>query len=181
MDIGAIFLLVSVGILIGLFVARPFMERRRVFPNGGDDQELSSLLAERDRLIGALQELDFDQTLGKIPAEDYPAMRANLLKRAADILRQLDILKPQAAAGPVLEPGLSHDDAESRVEAVIAERRADAAVETTKKQDITDDDLEELLAARRSVRKEKSGGFCPNCGKPILRSDRFCSACGKAV
>ena len=181
MDIGAIFLLISVTILTGLFVARPFMERLRVSNSAGNNQELSSLLAERDRLIGALQELDFDHTLGKIPTEDYPAMRANLLKRAADILRQIDIIQPQAVAG---------DDAESRVEAVIAERRADAAVpvrepgitiEPGRKPEMTDDDLEELLAARRSVRKEKSGGFCPNCGKPVLRSDRFCSACGKAI
>ena len=64
---------------------------------------------------------------------------------------------------------------------MIAERRADAAVEPAKKREITDDDLEELLAARRAVRKEKSGGFCPNCGKPIMRSDRFCSACGKSI
>ena len=172
MDIGAIFLLVSVCILTGLFVARPFMQRRRVLGNAGNNQELSALLAERDRLIGALQDLDFDHTLGKIPGEDYPGMRASLLKRAADILRQLDLLQPQT---------LESDDAESRVEAVIAERRADAAVEPAKKREITDDDLEELLAARRAVRKEKSSGFCPNCGKPIMRSDRFCSACGKSI
>ncbi len=95
MDIGAIFLLVSVCILTGLFVARPFMQRRRVLGNAGNNQELSALLAERDRLIGALQDLDFDHTLGKIPGEDYPGMRASLLKRAADILRQLDLLQPQ--------------------------------------------------------------------------------------
>ena len=172
MDIGAIFLLVSVGILTGLFVGRPFRERRRVSGIGADNQVLSSLLAERDRLIGALQELDFDHTLGKIPSEDYPAMRSDLLKRAADILRQLDILKPQAVVS---------GDAESRVEAVIAERRADSAVETNRVQKVTDDDIEELLAARRAARKEKSGGFCPNCGKPVLRSDRFCPSCGKPI
>ena len=173
MDIGAIFLLIAVGILTGLFVSRPFMERRRVSGIAADDQVLSALLAERDRLIGALQELDFDHTLGKIPSEDYPAMRASLLKHAADILRQLDVLKPQAS---------ENDDAESRVEAVIAERRADAAIDSTKVQKASDDDdIEELLAARRAARKEKSGGFCPNCGKPVLRSDRFCPACGKPI
>jgi len=172
MDIGAIFLLLSVCLLVGLFVARPFMERQRISTTSGNDQELSSLLAERDRLIGALQELDFDFTLGKIPAPDYPAMRADLLRHASDVLRQLDTLQPQAAA---------RVDAESRLEAVIAARRADAAVENTVKQEVTDEDIEELVAARRTARTEKAAGFCPKCGKPVLRSDRFCPACGKSI
>jgi rubrerythrin len=171
MDIGAIFLLLSVCLLVGLFVARPFMERRFVSSSGGD-QAQSSLLAERDRLISALQDLDFDFTLGKIPAQDYPAMRANLLQRASDVLRHLDALQPQTTA---------RADAESRVEAVIAARRADAAVDNSKSDAVSDDDIEELVAARRTARKEKSAGFCPKCGKPVLRSDRFCPSCGKSI
>jgi len=175
MDIGAIFLLLSVCLLTGLFVARPFIERRRATVISADDQALSSLLAERDRLITALQELDFDHTLGKIPAQDYPSMRASLLQRASDVLRSLDALQPQNAGD---------DDAESRVEAVIASRRADAAIEKTEKvekREISDDDLDELVAARRAARTEKSAGFCPKCGKPVVRSDRFCPSCGKSI
>jgi predicted amidophosphoribosyltransferase len=67
------------------------------------------------------------------------------------------------------------------VEAVIAARRADASVAKVEKQVITDDDLDELVAARRAMRKEKSAGFCPKCGKSILRSDRFCPHCGKSI
>jgi NADH pyrophosphatase NudC (nudix superfamily) len=172
MDIGAIFLLLSVCLLVGLFVARPFMEHRRIATVSGGDQELSSLLAERDRLISALQELDFDFTLGKIPAKDYPVMRADLLQHASDVLRHLDMLQPQTTA---------RVDAESRVEAVIAARRADAAVENSVNQEVTDEDIEELVAARRTTRKEKAAGFCPKCGKPVLRSDLFCPACGKSI
>lgn len=172
MDIGAIFLLISIGLLTVLFVARPFMERRRFGSSSSTNQELSTFLAERDRLIGALHELDFDHALGKIPAQDYPAMRADLLQRASDVLRHLDQLQPGSAANL---------DAESRVEAVIAARRADASNEMSQKQMISDDDLEELVAARRAARKEKSAGFCPKCGKPVLRSDRFCPSCGKSI
>ena len=50
-----------------------------------------------------------------------------------------------------------------------------------KNQEITDEDLEELVAARRTARKDRSAGFCPKCGKPVLRSDRFCPACGKSI
>lgn len=172
MDIGAIFLLLAVCVLVGLFVARPFWERRRIVSPGAGDQELSTSLAERDRLIGALQELDFDFTLGKIPAHDYPVMRADLLRHASDVLRRIDELQPGASARP---------DAESRVEAAIAARRADAAVQKKQVQEISDDEIEDLVAARRASRKEKSAGFCPKCGKPVLRSDRFCPACGKSI
>jgi hypothetical protein len=170
MELGAIFLLLALVLLVGLFVSRPFMERRRMVVVSAEEHELSSLMAERDRLILALQELDFDHTLGKIPSEDYPNMRAELLRRAADVLRSLDTFALPSNAQP--------SDAESRVEAAIAARRADAA-QNSPAQARTDDDLESLIASRRAARTEKSGGFCPNCGKPVLRSDRFCPSCGK--
>jgi rubrerythrin len=123
-------------------------------------------------LITALQELDFDHTLGKIPAQDYPVMRADLLQRASDVLRSLDTLQSYGGGSA---------DAESRVEAVIAARRADSAVEKVEKYEISDDDLDEMVASRRAIRKEKSAGFCPKCGKSVLRSDRFCPHCGKSI
>ena len=172
MDIGAIFLLLAVCLLAALFVARPFMDRRRTMTVSVEEQEISSLMAERDRLITALQELDFDHALGKIPSEDYPTMRADLLQHASDVLRRLDAFQLQ---------GSTMADAESRVEAVIAARRADAAVQKSEKRELSDDDLEDLVASRRAARKEKSGGFCPKCGKPVLRTDRFCPHCGKSI
>ncbi len=172
MEPGAIFLILAVLVLVGLFVSRPFIESRRAYAVSAEEHELSHLLAERDSLITALQELDFDHVLGKIPAEDYPNMRAALLTHAADVLRRIDELQPQKT---------SVADAESRVEAAIAARRADASAAAQLPASASDDDLEARIAARRAQRKEKSGGFCPNCGKPVLRSDRFCPSCGKAV
>jgi len=177
MEISSIFLLLAVLILAALFVARPFLQSHNGSAVSSEEHELSSLLAERERLIAALQELDFDQDLGKIPAEDYPAARAKLVQQAADVLRKLDVFQ---AAPP---------DVESRIEAAIAARlpqdrglsqsrqeQADAVAPTN-----SDDVLEELIAARKLARKEKSAGFCPQCGKPVLRSDRFCPHCGKPV
>ena len=167
MEIGAILLLLAIFVLATLFVARPFLESRRMSAVSTEEQELSSLMAERDRLITTLQELDFDQTLGKIPADDYPTMRAELMQRAADVLRKLDALQASRSTPA---------DAESRLEAVIAARRADAAASPE-----ADDAIEELIASRKAARKEKSAGFCPQCGKAILRSDRFCPHCGKPL
>lgn len=168
MNLGAIFMIFAVAILVVIFITQPFLVRPRRSVVSAQEHEISSLMAERDRLITALQELDFDHTLGKIPSEDYPAMRAMLLQKGADILRKLDALTAPSGQTP---------DAESRIEAAIAARRADAAI--TQSAPAADDDLESLIAARRSARKERTNGFCPKCGKPILKSDRFCPHCGK--
>jgi len=99
-----------------------------------------------------LQELDFDHALGKIPAEDYPQQRSDLLTRSAGVIKSLDEIEARLAAQkPAAEP-------------------ASEAL-----------DLEALIANRRRQRQERSGGFCPACGHALQRSDKFCPECGKAV
>ncbi|MCI0521401.1 MAG: zinc ribbon domain-containing protein [Chloroflexi bacterium] len=178
MDLGSLFIILALLILVGLYVARPLLERRAA-PVSQEEHTASALLAERDRLINALQELDFDFTLGKIPEEEYPGQRAFLLTQGAEVLRRLDELRPQTAA----------EDAEARLEAAIAARRADAARAAAAPNGAVrrlapaapDDDLEALIASRRRERKEKTGGFCPQCGRPVQKSDRFCPKCGVAI
>jgi len=171
MDIGAILLLLALLIGVGLYLAAPLMNKR-VRRVTEESQEGSTLLAERDRVINSLQELDFDFKLGKIPDEDYPAQRAELLQKGADVLKKLDTLKPASSFGP---------DAESRLEKAAAARRADSAAEAAKSEPVSDDEIESMLAARRKERGTKSSGFCPRCGKPVLVSDKFCPNCGKAI
>jgi hypothetical protein len=171
MDIGVIFLFLAVLVVTVFFIARPFLEKRPPAVAAGG-HELSSLMAERDSIITTLQELDFDNSLGKIPAEDYPLQRAALLQHGAEVLKKIDLLSPKTA---------SSGDAEKRIEAAIAARRADSAMQVSQSSGDLDDDLESLIAARRSERKEKSGGFCSNCGRPILASDRFCPHCGIVI
>ena len=171
MDLEAVFLLLVVLILVVTFVAWPFIKHWRVQVEGG--HEISSLLAERDRVLTALQELDFDNSLGKIPVEEYPAQRAVLLHKGAEVLRQLDTLTPG------LSPAEREESDEKRVEAAVNVRFSDTAAQPDKL--LSDDDLEELIAKRRIARKEKAAGFCPKCGKPMLQSDQFCPSCGQAV
>ena len=168
MEIAAILLTFGVTILVGLYLYAPLLERqgRRVT---AEEHELSSLLAERDRVVNSLQELDFDFKLGKIPEGDYPAQRASLLQKGADILRGIDSFSPQSG---------SAQDTESRIEKAVAARRADASV---KQAELTDDDLESMIVSRRKNRKSTSAGFCPKCGKPVLTSDKFCPSCGKSL
>ncbi|RPJ39959.1 MAG: zinc ribbon domain-containing protein, partial [Chloroflexi bacterium] len=43
------------------------------------------------------------------------------------------------------------------------------------------DELEEMIATRKRERKESAAGFCPRCGKPVQKSDKFCSKCGATL
>ena len=176
MDLGAILLLIALLLGVSLYLATPLMNNRvRRAPQ--ETQEASSLMAERDRVINALQELDFDFSLGKIPDEDYPSQRAELLQKGADILKKLDALTPSPL--PLGEGRRDEGtDAESRLEKAVAARRADASKQSGQP---SDDEIESMLAARRKARKTKSAGFCPRCGKPILTTDQFCSNCGKTL
>jgi hypothetical protein len=186
MDVGSIFLILALVFVVGLFVSRPFFAAKdaaaeRSVLSDSAEHRRSSLLAERDRLLTAIQELDFDHRLGKIPAEDYPATRAGLMQNAALVLRRLDEFQESVQRGSV----------EDRIEQAIAAHRADAAVVSAGKVPAAaglaaavaerDDDVEELIAARRREREEKSSGFCPKCGRPVKKSDRFCSKCGTVI
>lgn len=180
MDIGSIFLILGLFLLVAIYVGRPLMERRSMAVTE-EEHELSALLAERDRILNALKELDFDFTLGKIPEEDYPAQRAMLLQKGAGVLRSIDAHQNgEVGHSPV-------EDAEERIEAAIAMRRAEtgtasiaeaAQARSAPAAVAQDDDLEAMIAARRRVRQEKSAGFCPQCGGPVQKSDRFCPKCG---
>ena len=181
MDMGSLFLILALLVLVVLFIARPFFETKSqnigAQPATAEELERSSLMAEHDRLLNALQELDFDYTLGKIPEADYPAQRAQLLTHGADVLRRLDAFQEN----PVDE------DAEARIEAVIAARRADARRPVAVGAGglpgaaAPDDELEQVISGRRRQRQEKAAGFCPKCGGPVQKSDRFCPKCGTTL
>jgi len=195
MNIGSLLLILALLLLVGMFIARPLVNRESTVRSPESDQadhELSALLAERDRILTSLQEMDFDYALGKIPEEDYPVQRALLVQQGAEVYRQLDRLEKTEA----------RDDMEARVEAAIATRRrlaatpglvqgggrmpvleAEGIIEVGGGINLpaADDELEVLIANRRRTRLDKSAGFCPQCGRPVQKSDRFCPKCGKAL
>ena len=159
MDLGAISLLLILLVIVGLFVAQPFSKGWRAKLQSS--HEISALLAERERALNALMELDFDNGIGKIPSDEYSSQRAVLIQKGSDILRQLDEIK---AAQPASVAKL--------VESELAAQHITPP---------SDDDLEEMIAKRRSQFKQKSAGFCPSCGRPILKTDKFCPSCGQKV
>lgn len=152
MDIVAIFLTLAALILVGAYLYAPFLRGygKRLTE---EERELSALLAERERILSSLQELDFDFKLGKIPEGEYPSQRAELVQKGADILRKID--------------------------AVSAEHPREAA--QARGEELTDAQIEALISKRRAERKSSFDGFCPNCGKPVMANDRFCPSCGKSL
>lgn len=173
MDIGSILLLLALVVIVAAFIARPLRDWRS-HRAVEVDLELSQLLAERERILEALTELDFDNDMGKVPDKLYPMQREALLKRGAAVLRLLDEKK----------------DGQEQVEDGDAERAE--RMERAAKILVTEDDpLEAMIAARRAqkttapVARPPAAGstikFCPNCGNSIQPEDRFCPSCGSQL
>src|SRR5512146_151036 len=112
MDLAAILFLVALLLAVSLYLVTPLMNNRAV-RRREETQEVSSLLAERERLLNALQELDFDFQLGKIPEEDYPSQRADLLRKGAEVLKKLDAIAPSRPAARVRQGTAAADQSEA--------------------------------------------------------------------
>lgn len=180
MDLGSLLFIFALLLLVGWFVARPFFSLQHIFGTDAcaEEHELSSLLAEHERLLNTLQELDFDYMLGKIPEDDYPLQRTALLQHGRDILRRIDALKQfapdvklETSEGGLEANGASSHESMQPQDAFVA----DGAILDA------NDDIERLIAARRCERQGQSAGFCPKCGKPVQKADRFCTKCGVAL
>ncbi len=160
MDFGSFLLILGLLILVGLYISKPLMDRTATAVST-EEHEFSALMAERDRILNALQELEFDYTLGKIPEESYPIQRNMLLQKGAAILRQMD----------EYDSNIRETVGQNLLEAM----QTPANDETS---EAIDDPLEALIAQRRRARTQKTGGFCPQCGNTVQLADKFCPKCG---
>ena len=189
-SIGALLIILALVLLVAVYLVSPFLKKstaadaashRSSAEEDSVEHKRSSLLAERDRILTAMQELDFDHAMGKVPEEDYPTQRSALLMQGTRVLRQLEAFEPApASAGTVAE----------RIEVAVAAHRADAGKGQGKAAGRAavvapasgaKDDLEEIIARRKRERKEAAAGFCPRCGRPASKSDKFCSKCGATL
>lgn len=177
MDIGSILLILSIFLLVAMFVFRPFftynsetagLDNRLDEEKRLQDHQYSAILAEKDRLLNTLQELEIDHGIGKIPEEDYPILRADLLTAGARILRKLDEIEEQ------MQKNSTEDAAEIQVVKLETEEILPTSTGGM-------DPIEEMVTTRRRLREEKSAGFCPHCGKVIQKSDVYCPRCGSKV
>ncbi len=113
MDAASILIAVGLALLVGAFIARPLLAPNQRTPI--PPHLPTALIVERESILAALRELDFDHTTGKVADEDYAPQRAALVARGVAILQQLDEL---ASA-----PSRSVED---QLEAEVRARRVDA-------------------------------------------------------
>ena len=170
MDVGTILLLLAMLVLVAGFIFRPFRD-------GGpdvweEDIELSELLSERERILDALVELDFDNELGKVPEEIYLPQRKYLLDTGAEVIKKL-------------EEDYQADADDAAIESQVAARRSkiDELVDE-------DDPLEKMISKRRkksaSPKKQAAKGsskakLCTECGSSLKPGDQFCTSCGSKL
>jgi hypothetical protein len=100
----AIVIALGIAMAVVAFVAAPFFfggdhEARSAGDSDLASVEFQDLLAEKETLYAAIQELDFDLQSGKLSTEDHRALRQRQEERAAVLLQQID-----AAQGTVAKP-----------------------------------------------------------------------------
>ena len=157
MDIGSLFLLLALTLLVGVYVARPFVTRQG-FQVTQTDRELSALEAARDKVLAIIHELDMDHTMGKLEDDDYEAQRSTMVTKGAAILKEIDeVINASPAA---------------------RKQRAAHKPETASNADAV---LEAAVARLRKGTSEEGAGFCAKCGKALMPDDRFCNSCGEAT
>jgi hypothetical protein len=97
-------------VLVVAFVAAPFFllagrssEGAAKVPDASDS--LQDLLAEKETIYAAIQELDFDLKSGKLSPEDHLALRQRHEAQAAAVLKRID--EVQNASRPAERTGAS--------------------------------------------------------------------------
>ena len=110
--------IVVIGLVLAAAVAAvalvPLVERKNTAPGDGprgtprQNQALAMLAAEKQRVLRALRDLDFDYDLGKLADDAYASQRNALLRLGVAILREIDTLHAAIA------------EQDARVEAAIS-------------------------------------------------------------
>lgn len=165
MELSSLFVALALTLLVAAFIARPLIERL----NDKSDmaEAADALIAQREAVLTELRDLDFDHATGKVGEADYAEQRARLVAKGAVILQEL--------AGRTSAPASPGNHA--------VEPRSSA-------QDTLDDEIEQLIAARRAARHQAVAQTplpvapdpltptCPHCAARIVPGDRFCAKCG---
>ena len=161
MDLGSLFLGIALLLGVVFLVARPLIDKQTLKEK--DISAADHLVAQREALLAALRDLDFDHTTGKITAEDYAPQRAQLVAEGVVVLKELEAL-----GGSAQNP--TADDPVER--AIRARRKAASAGDL-------DDLVEAAVASRRSAPAASAEGVsCPRCGAATRAADKFCPRCG---
>jgi hypothetical protein len=148
---------------------------RQLLPLGGEGSfTVDELIARRDALYAALKDAEFDRETGKLADEDYQIVRSRYMTEAAQVLRQLDRLAPEAEAAldVEIESAIAELRSVGNGHSVLEGHSADlaAAVEA---------EVNSLI--QHAGASGKHALACPDCGRPYQPGDAFCAACGASL
>lgn len=161
------------------FVASPFRFAEPKKKSNGRGNSLQGGMKaapekQRQAVLLALRDLDFDFQAGKVAEEDYLALRASLVKEAAELMQDEERQK------------------EDSIEAMIRSRRQSRSVAQPASKG-KERVLAEGVCRHCQAPLQKGAKFCSKCGKPVVEAvcpkckqtlypgDRFCPACGNAA
>lgn len=109
------FSVVALVIVLGtvVYLGYPILRRDRSYaPDQVDDHAVAyELRAEKDTLLGALKDLEFDLASGKLSPADYDAMRSRYEARAMAVLQELDTLDAAIRQRPQPHAAAQHSTA----------------------------------------------------------------------
>lgn len=118
-------------------------------------QTLAELEQYRNSVYAAIKDLELDFETGKIGAEDYRQVRAQLTRQAADLLKRLDRLSQTVSAG-----------LDETIDALLVGYQPDS-------------DPALVASARAEIaRQTQQTRFCSACGHAVDPGDLFCVKCG---
>lgn len=174
--LGLILLAISV-----FFVASPFRslavsKKLPARSNQQKDSAKPTLEKQRQAVLLALRDLDFDYQAGKVAEDDYQTLRGNLINEAAQLMQSQEREK------------------EDSIEALIQSRRksgANAQLHSSPKAKANG--TGERHCPHCQAPLPSGAKFCSRCGTPVQeiacpkckqtlrKDDRFCPSCGTAV
>ena len=141
-----------------VYVILPFRQKRLKTTSTLDAR--ASQKGQRDAVLSALRELDFDFRTGKISEEDYTPLRTQLMAEAA---QYIDTEAKES----------------EQLEALIRTRRA------AQKQGLKCEHCDAPIRTGQRFCSKCGSAIneeqCPSCGKKIQTGDLFCSACGNKI
>jgi hypothetical protein len=173
MPISSILIGVALTLVVVPFVVGPLIERRRQ-PAGQNLLAASSAGVlppgtVKHKVLTALRDLDFDYSTGKVAAEDYAPLRAELLAQAADALQAEDGRRPR------------NFDAE--IEAAVRAVRSGGAPPPAGTQVECPQCQTLAFAGNKFCRQcgTTLGVTCPKCHQAVAAGNHFCGHCGQPL
>lgn len=180
MDIASLLLGLALLLLVVFIVARPLVERHSLRERAPGHAE--QLWFERERVLAALRDLDFDHATGKLLDADYTAPRAALVTQGVEILRQLDalgVVEPEPQSGKPGGAAVLDDE----IEQAVARLRRQPAVDRTAGLAARDQGAAAVAPPPlpAAVPSDIAPLACAQCGRHAHPADRFCGKCGAAL